>query len=145
MERTVPFVKQLAILKKQGIDYGVFGDMDLEAHRQWQEMVCEKVGMDALMPLWLKGREANTRQFIDLCFKAIITSIKLDVVDKKYLGEVLTHNIVDRMKLEGIEPSGEGGEFHTAVIAGPLFKKPINITIEDKLFNETHGFIKYKI
>ena len=97
------------------------------------------------MPLWLKGREANTRQFIDLGFKAIITSIKLDVVGPQYLGQVLTHEIVDAMKSDGIDPFGEGGEFHTAVIDGPIFKKPINIDIEDKLFGETHGFIQYKI
>ena len=139
------FVNQLKIFKEEGIDYGVFGDMDLDTHRQWQEMVCGKVGMEALMPLWLRGREVNTRAFIDLGFKAIITSIKLDVVGPQYLGEVLTHNIVDAMKDDGIDPSGEGGEFHTAVIDGPLFKKTITIAIENKLFGETHGFIQYKI
>ena len=47
------FVKQLAIFKEEGIEYGVFGDMDLEAHRKWQEMVCEKVAMKK--PLCLYG------------------------------------------------------------------------------------------
>ena len=140
------FINQLGIFKKEGIDYGVFGDMDLDAHRQWQEMVCGKVGMEeALMPLWLKGREANTREFIELGFKAIVTSIKLDVTGSQYLGEVLTHNIVDAMKADGIDPSGEGGEFHTAVIDGPLLKQQINMAIKDKIFGETHGFIQYKI
>lgn len=139
------FVDQLKLFKSEGIDYGVYGDMDLVPHRAWQEMVCKRADMEAVMPLWLKGREANTRQFLDLGFKAIITSIQLEKVDRSYLGQILTHEIVDRMKNDGIDPSGEGGEFHTAVIDGPLFSNPINIEIKGKDFEDTHGYIRYEI
>jgi diphthine-ammonia ligase len=35
----------------------VFGDIDLQAHRDWEEMVCEKSGVKAILPLWQKKPE----------------------------------------------------------------------------------------
>src|SRR5687767_10444902 len=46
----------ISLLQKAKHDFNVeeivFGDIDLQAHRDWEEMVCEKAGVKASLPLW---------------------------------------------------------------------------------------------
>ena len=47
------FVENLQLLKqKYQLTHGVFGDIDLEAHREWEEKVCERAGINPVLPLW---------------------------------------------------------------------------------------------
>lgn len=43
------------------------------------------------------------------------------------LGRILTQEYVDELVARGIDPCGEGGEFHTTVIDGPIFKHSLPI------------------
>ena len=42
-------------LRKEGVEVGVFGYIDLEEHRVWIERVCSSVDMNACLPLWAKA------------------------------------------------------------------------------------------
>src|SRR3990170_4854086 len=44
------FKKTIRELKKQGVEGGVFGDMDVAEHRQWVERVCGELGIKPLLP-----------------------------------------------------------------------------------------------
>src|SRR5688500_297048 len=51
------FVDALLKLKAgYGVEAMVFGDIDLQAHRDWEEMVCAKAGLTAFLPLWQQDR-----------------------------------------------------------------------------------------
>ena len=39
-------------LKEDGVRGGVFGDIDLEEHRQWVERLCQQVDITPYLPLW---------------------------------------------------------------------------------------------
>lgn len=45
------FLDRLALLKSRGFTAGIFGDIDLEGHREWVERVCRRVGFKAVLPL----------------------------------------------------------------------------------------------
>ncbi|MFC1898736.1 hypothetical protein ACFLXP_00155 [Chloroflexota bacterium] len=47
----VEFKKLLRSFKQKGIDNGVFGDIDMEGHRQWVERVCASAGITPHLPL----------------------------------------------------------------------------------------------
>ncbi len=47
-EYELHFKDALRTLKASGIEGGVFGDMDLEEHREWVERVCGEVGLRPL-------------------------------------------------------------------------------------------------
>jgi diphthamide synthase (EF-2-diphthine--ammonia ligase) len=39
------------------ITHAVFGDIDLQAHRDWEEKVCANAGVTAVLPLWKQDRD----------------------------------------------------------------------------------------
>ena len=105
----------------------IFGDIDLEAHRQWCEERCEKVGIQAIFPLWNVPRIDVVREFVDLGFIAYVKKIKKNLLNPSLLGKQLTQAMVDEFVKQGIDPAGESGEYHTLVVDGPIFKHKIAI------------------
>ena len=124
-EYKTAFEKTLRKWKEQGADACVFGDIDLEAHRAWCTERCEAVGMEAIFPLWLEDREELTYEFIDNGFKTVIKNVRLKDMGSGFLGEVLTKEVVERIKATGSDACGENGEYHTFVFDGPLFRNKI--------------------
>ncbi|MDK0795224.1 diphthine--ammonia ligase [Clostridium perfringens] len=139
------FVDALKKIKEEmGAEACVFGDIDLMTHRTWCEDKCEKAGLEAIFPLWEEDREALTYEFIDSGFKTVIKNVKLSILGEEFLGEVLTKDVVERLKAAGSDACGENGEYHTFVFDGPLFKERINFETGDNILTETHGFLDIK-
>ena len=46
------FKDALLAFKSEGISGGVFGDIDLEEHRRWNERMCQQAGITPHLPLW---------------------------------------------------------------------------------------------
>ena len=119
------FKKVVKELKNKGIEGGVFGDMDLEEHREWVERVCSEVGIKAFLPLWGIKAEELIEEFFKLKFKAIVVATRLE---KNLLGKVLDKSLVREISKLGSHPCGENGEYHTFVTDGPLFRKALKVT-----------------
>ncbi|MBC8255166.1 MAG: diphthine--ammonia ligase, partial [Ardenticatenia bacterium] len=111
-------------LKNKGVEGGVFGDIDIEEHRQWVERVCGELGIKPLLPLWLIDPEELLGEFLALGFKAIVVATKLD---KDLLGRDLDKPLLTEVKGLGAHPSGEYGEYHTFVTDGPIFQRPLKV------------------
>lgn len=119
------FKKVARALKDKGIEGGVFGDMDLEEHREWLERVCSEIGIKAFLPLWGIKAEELIEEFLKLKFKAIIVATRLD---ENILGKVLDKALVRQINKLGSHPCGENGEYHTFVTDGPIFRKALDVT-----------------
>src|SRR5665648_1026180 len=50
------YVSVLHELRAQGVEAGVFGDIDLEGHRVWVEGVCGVTDLSCHLPLWQEPR-----------------------------------------------------------------------------------------
>lgn len=128
-------------LKAKGIKSIVFGDIYLDEHKRWVDRVCSEIGVNPLEPLWSLSPLNILEEFIDLGFKAVIVSCKADLLGKEFLGRQVDRRLVGELKTRKICPCGENGEFHTLVIDGPNFKKPIEL-IESEAFLKD-GFWKH--
>jgi len=115
------FVSALHEFKQKGIEAGVFGDIDLDPHRDWLKRVCAPAGIMPFHPLWRRDRHELLDEFIALGFQAIIVALKADRLDKKFLGKQINSQTIAELEKAGVDASGEMGEDHTAVIAGPVF------------------------
>jgi uncharacterized protein (TIGR00290 family) len=122
------FIDALRGLKGKGIGTGVFGDIDLEEHRQWVHKVCAATDVEPIHPLWGKGRRSLLDDLLRAGFRATIVAVKERVLDESYLGRELTEKTVEDLHGEGIDVSGEAGEYHTVVTDGPIFANPIILT-----------------
>jgi diphthine-ammonia ligase len=137
------FKKTLSGFKGRGVEAGIFGDIDLDAHREWVERVSKESGMEAVLPLWgEKNRENLIEELIKARFETVIVATKKDVLGPEWLGRRIDYNFVrDISKIKGVDISGEGGEYHTFVVSGPIFKKRINILKSEKITRDQHCFL----
>ncbi len=124
-----------------GIDSCVYGDIDLEGHREWCTERCDEAGIKAVFPLWQEGREDLVYEFIDLGFKTVIKNVKLECLGEDFLGKTLTRDLVQDIKATGSDACGENGEYHSFVYDGPLFKNPIDFETAGIVKTETHGYL----
>jgi len=126
-------------LKDKGIEGGVFGDIDLEEHKEWVERVCNEVGIKAFLPLWGIRAEELLGELLKLEFKAIVVATRLK---EDLLGKVLDEVLVSQITKLGSHPCGESGEYHTFVTTGPIFKKALKVTRGKKEKRDNAWFLE---
>ncbi|MBN2569246.1 MAG: diphthine--ammonia ligase [Deltaproteobacteria bacterium] len=137
------FKKALSTLKGSGIEAGIFGDIDLEEHREWEESICEESGLEAVLPLWGETRRRILlEEFIAKGFEAIVVATKEELLGPEWLGRSIDRDFVrDISRVEGVDSSGEKGEYHTLVLSGPLFKKRMRIVKSEIVTHNQHCFL----
>lgn len=122
------FITLLKKAKRQGAEALVTGDLDMPEHGSWNEMVTKNVGLKLGMPLWRMDHREAVDEFINLGFVTIIVTVNLSLgMRVEDLGRTLTHEYIKELEARGVDPCGEGGEFHTTVIDGPIFKHSIRV------------------
>jgi len=136
------FKKGILSFKKENIQAGVFGDIDIEGHRKWVEKVCADMGIKAILPLWGEKREDILMDLIQAGFEAVIVAVKTDVLDASWVGCKLDKNFIEKLKtLNNVDLCGEQGEYHTLVTGGPIFKKKIEILKAKKQHKNKRCFL----
>ncbi len=131
-------------LKKKGVKAGVFGDIDFQPHREWDERVCAAVGVTANLPLWQEDQTKLMEEFIDAGFKSVVVAVKADLLGKETLGKTVDREFLGYVKAlnKDITPCGEAGEYHTLVTDGPIFKKQLEIVEAKKVSRGEHHFLE---
>ena len=135
------FKEAVLELKAKGAEAMVFGDIYLLEHESWIDRVCGEINIPNVQPLWNVPTLKLMDEFIALGFKAVIVSCKADVLGSEFLGRHIDKDLIQQFEAMGICPCGENGEFHTLVVDGPFFKKPIEILETRKVLKE--GFWKH--
>lgn len=139
------FVAALHEFKRAGIEVGVFGDIDVESHREWVRRVCGIAGITPVHPLWMQDRRALLNEFVALGFTARIVVVNERKLAGPFLGEVIDPVTIARLEQAGIDPSGEMGEYHTVVVAGPLFSSAVEIRTVGEHHHEGYRFLQLEV
>lgn len=135
------FVKAIAELKAgYSIEAMVFGDIDLEPHREWEEKVCRMGGVQALLPIWQRNRRDLVMDMLEAKIMAMIVSCN-EVLGERFLGRVLDAALVDDLDTMGVDVCGENGEFHTMVIDCPFFGAPVQVPPYRKECHKGYHFL----
>jgi len=134
------FKDAVLALKKEGVSGGVFGDIDLEEHREWVERTCQQVDVTPHLPLWGLSQEKVLRDFIEAGFEAVVLVAKADLFGEDWLGRKVDLDFLSylsRLKDEkDVSLCGEAGEYHTFVTDGPLFNQRIEIVQTRRVLRE---------
>lgn len=140
------FLKLLAHAKQQGAEVLVTGDLDMPEHGCWHDRITQQAGLKLCMPLWQRPHREVIEEFIQLGFKTMIVTVNLNLGMKvDDLGKILTLDYIQELENRGIDPCGEGGEFHSTVIDGPLFTAPIAVRKGDILYHENYAFLALEL
>ena len=139
------FTEALLSLKSRfNVSHAVFGDIDLEPHREWEEKVCANAGLQAILPLWKKERRAMVDEMLIKGMETIIVSCN-EVMGSDFIGKKLDTHLIDELEKMGVDACGENGEYHTLVLHCELFDSPINVRLVEKLNHNGYWFSKLEL
>ncbi len=125
------FKDTLLSLKQEGITGGVFGDIDIEGHKEWIDKMSQQVNITPYLPLWGSNQENLLRDFIQSGFEAIVVVAKAELFGEEILGRTVDQDFLRHLeelrKTKNVTLCGEAGEYHTFVVDGPIFRRKIEI------------------
>ncbi len=137
------FTGMLSTLKAQyGATAAVFGDIDLQAHRDWEEKVCAAAGLRALLPLWQLDRQMLVYRMLEQGLRCRIVSCN-EQLGEEFLGRELDDVLIADLEAAGVDVCGENGEFHTVVTDCPLFSQPVALPAYRKVKHEQYWFVEW--
>lgn len=124
--------------RDEGITHVVFGDLFLEDIREYREENLAKCGMTPVFPLWLKDTRQLANEMIASGLRAYLTCVDPNKLDARFAGRAFDENLLADLPSH-VDPCGENGEFHTCVVAGPMFVSPIDVSAGEIV--ERDGFV----
>ena len=134
------FTQALIELKQEhDLSYAVFGDIDLQAHRDWEEKVCSAAQLEAVLPLWQKDRKELVHQMLAAGIETMIVSCN-DKMGQKFIGKLINSPLIEELESLGVDPCGENGEFHTLVLNCPLFNDALKVQVSAVLTHNAYWF-----
>ncbi len=110
-----------------GPTVGVFGDIDVQDHRDWVERVCGLVDAEARLPLWQRDRCRLMDELLAAGFEAVIVAVRDGVLPPELLGRTIDAALVAEIERHGSDAAGENGEYHSLVVDGPLFRRRLEV------------------
>lgn len=138
------FILALQELQTQyQVSHAIFGDIDLQPHRDWEEKVCREAGLAAVLPIWQQNRKELVWQMLQSGIEAMIVSCN-SILGERFLGRMITRELVTELEALGVDVCGENGEFHTLVLRCPLFSKPVRVETGKKVLHAGYWFLEVK-
>lgn len=138
---TAVFLAELRRFREQGGEAVVFGDIDLQDHRDWCLRVCAEADLACVHPLWGEARETLVREVIGLGIDARIVAVREGVLPPDLLGRRLDDSLLVELTEAGVDLAGEQGEYHTVVVDGPGFGQPLPITTGESSLRDGYWFL----
>ena len=122
-----------SILKDLNIDGVISGAIASEYQRTRIEKICHELNIKSFTPLWHKNQEYIIKDQINAGFKIMIVGAFAFGLDQNWLGKILDdfslNELINLSRKYKINVAGEGGEYETLTLDGPIFKK--KLVVED--------------
>lgn len=124
--------QKISSLKSQGYEYAIFGDIFLEDLRAYRDEKLSEVHLQGVYPIWKQDSRELIHEFLELGFKAITVCVNAKLLGEEFVGRVIDKQFIEDLPAN-VDVCGENGEFHTFVFDGPIFSKPIDFKIGEKV------------
>jgi ABC transporter with metal-binding/Fe-S-binding domain ATP-binding protein len=145
-EKETELLDLKAVLEDLEIDGVISGAIASEYQRTRIEKVTDELGMKSFTPLWHKNQEMLLRDQVKAGFCIIVVGVFAEGFDQTWLGKTIDEDTIDALvhlhDTQGINIAGEGGEYETLVLDGPLFSKKLVIDASEKNWNRDAGVLR---
>ncbi|NJE55520.1 diphthine--ammonia ligase [Thermococcus sp. 21S9] len=130
------------------VDYLISGDVLLEDHLKWIERLAEEAGVKPLEPLWGRDTRELAGEILKAGFEYAIIAVNKEKLGKEWLG--YTFRSVEDLEFflernPGVDPVGEFAEFHTVVLASPLFEERFVPEILSTEESERYHWVRFEL
>jgi diphthine-ammonia ligase len=136
------------LLQGLEIDGVISGAIASEYQRTRIEKICDELGIKSFTPLWHKDQELLLRDQVRAGFHIIIVGVFAAGFDETWLGRTIDEKTIDALvslhEKYRINIAGEGGEYETLVLSGPLFSRKLLIDESVKEWTRDSGVLRVK-
>ncbi len=118
-----------------GVEYIAFGDLFLQNVREYREKLLAGTGIKPLFPIWGISTQSLSSQMVSSGLRAIITCVDSKYLQQEFSGREYNQSFLDDLPKK-VDLCGENGEFHSFAIAGPMFKKSIDVEVGETIYRQ---------
>ncbi|MEX0751590.1 MAG: ATP-binding protein [Xanthobacteraceae bacterium] len=129
----------LADAKARGVSHVIFGDLFLQDVRAYREQKLAGSGITPLFPLWGRPTPALAREMIGAGVETYLVCVDLKQLSKDFAGRKFDAALLAELPSTA-DPCGENGEFHSCVVAGPMFRRRIPVAVGETVEREGFAF-----
>jgi uncharacterized protein (TIGR00290 family) len=124
---------------RDGITHIIFGDLFLEDIRAYREQKLKSTGITPVFPLWGRPTLHLAQQMIASGFEATIAAVDLKKLPAEFAGRKFDAQLLVDLP-EGVDPCGENGEFHSCIVAGPVFSRSLAVRPGERVERDGYAY-----
>jgi uncharacterized protein (TIGR00290 family) len=124
---------------REGITHMIFGDLFLADIRAYREQKLAGTGITTIFPLWERPTLALAEAMIASGLEAYLATVDLKKLPAEFAGRRFDAQLLADLP-DGIDPCGENGEFHTCVVAGPMFSRRLPVEIGERVIRDGYAY-----
>ncbi|MEA2862932.1 MAG: hypothetical protein QOC84_888 [Bradyrhizobium sp.] len=124
---------------QEGISHIIFGDLFLADIRAYREQKLAGTGITPVFPLWQRPTLALAQAMIASGIEAYLATVDLKKLPAEFAGRKFDAGFLTDLP-DGVDPCGENGEFHTCVVAGPIFSRRIPVITGERVERDGYAY-----
>jgi uncharacterized protein (TIGR00290 family) len=124
---------------QDGITHLIFGDLFLADIRAYREQKLAGSGIAPVFPLWQRPTLPLAQAMIASGIEAYLATVDLKKLPAEFAGRKFDAALLADLP-DGVDPCGENGEFHTCVVAGPIFSQPIPVATGERVERDGYAY-----
>ena len=129
----------IAAAAQDGITHIIFGDLFLRDIRTYREQKLAGTGVTPVFPLWELPTLPLAQAMIADGFEAYLATVDLSKLPAEFAGRKFDRRLLADLP-DGIDPCGENGEFHTCVLAAPIFTHRLAIATGERVTRDGYVY-----
>jgi uncharacterized protein (TIGR00290 family) len=131
--------EEVARAAREGITHIIFGDLYLADIRAYREQKLAGTGIAPVFPLWERPTLALAHAMIESGLQAYLATVDLKKLPAEFAGRKFDLQLLADLP-DGVDPCGENGEFHTCVVAGPMFSRSLPVTPGERVERDGYAY-----
>jgi diphthamide synthase (EF-2-diphthine--ammonia ligase) len=92
-----------------------------------------------VFPLWQRPTLPLAQAMISSGLQAYIATVDLKKLPAEFAGRKFDARLLADLP-DGVDPCGENGEFHTCVVAGPMFSRSLPVAAGERVERDGYGY-----
>jgi diphthamide synthase (EF-2-diphthine--ammonia ligase) len=125
--------------REDGVTHMIFGDLFLADIRAYREQKLAGTGITPVFPLWERPTPELAQAMIASGLEAYLATVDLKKLPMEFAGRKFDQQLLADLP-DGIDPCGENGEFHTCVVAGPMFAHRLAVTPAERVERDGYAY-----
>jgi uncharacterized protein (TIGR00290 family) len=129
----------LEFLRTEGVQGVAYGDLFLEDIRAYREARHAGTGLSCHFPLWGCDTATLARDMTGAGLRATLVAVDTARLEARFAGRAFDPDLLAELPAT-VDPCGEHGEFHTFAWDGPMFDRPVPVSVGPTLVRDGIAF-----